>query len=137
MSLKAKILRHALPHIPEQSFTLQPLLHSLSSLPVTHPDYSKSDVTPSVLDVVFGSEVNARRELVGAWEEEGLREMLPTTVASDRERSNSTGPVAPAAGPRPGPGKEIQALATILARRLEYSSRIGEHLVEVCASIRE
>ena len=75
MSLRTKILQHALPHVPEQSFTLRPLLDALSSLPAAHPDRNET-VTPEVLDVLFGSELNARRELVQAWEEEGVREML-------------------------------------------------------------
>jgi len=113
MSLRTKILQHALPHVPEQSFTLRPLLDSLSSLPATHPDRNET-VTPEVLDVLFGSELNARRELVQTWEEEGVRDML------ESESSGQKG------------GSEMDMLAGILARRLEYSSRIGDHLVEVC-----
>jgi hypothetical protein len=110
MSLRTKILQHALPHLPEHSFTLRPLLDSLSSLPASHPDQSAT-VTPEVLDVLFGSELNARKELVQAWEEEGIRDMLKTESRV---------------------GSEMDMLAGILARRLEYSSRIGDHLVEVC-----
>jgi hypothetical protein len=70
-------------------------------------------VTPEVLDVLFGSELNARRELVKAWEEEGLNDMLEAEIVKG--------------------SSEIEAIGEILARRLEYSSRIGEHLVEVCS----
>lgn len=111
MSLRAQILKHALPYLPEQSFTVRPLLNSLSKLPVNHPDRNET-ITPEVLDVIFGSELNARRELVKAWEEEGLLEMAEIELPKGRP--------------------EIEAVGEILARRLEYSSRIGEHLVEVC-----
>jgi hypothetical protein len=111
MSLRTNILKHAIPHLPEHSFTLQPLLISLNSLPANHPDRNDK-VTPEVLDVLFGSELNARQELVKAWEEEGLREMVGNDL------------------PKGSP--EIEAVGEILARRLEYSSRIGEHLVEAC-----
>ena len=47
-----------------------------------------------------------------AWEEEGLNDMLGPEIL----RGSS----------------EIEAVGEILAKRLEYSSRIGEHLVEVC-----
>lgn len=110
MSLRTSILKHALPHLPEHSFTLRPLLDSLNNLPQNHPDRNDK-VTPEVLDVLFGSDLNARRELVKAWEEEGLRDMIDLELPK---------------------GKEIEAIGEILARRLEYSSRIGEHLVEVC-----
>jgi hypothetical protein len=113
MSLRSSILKHALPHLPEQSFTVRPLLDSLSSLPQNHPDRNET-VTPEVLDVLFGSELNARRELVKAWEEEGLRDMVEGEMSKGRS--------------------EIDAVGDILARRLEYSSRIGEHLVEVCVT---
>jgi len=111
MSLRTTILKHALPHLPEHSFTLRPLLNSLNELPANHPDRNDK-VTPEVLDVLFGSELNARRELVKAWEEEGLNDMIAAEI------------------PKGVP--EIEAVGEILARRLEYSSRIGEHLVEVC-----
>ena len=111
MSLRTQILKHALPHVPEQSFTLRPLLDSLSNLPKDHPDRNDT-ITPEVLDVIFGSELNARRELVKAWEKEGLRDMVGFEIPK---------------------GPELELVGEILARRLEYSSRIGEHLVEVCA----
>lgn len=113
MTLRTTILKHALPHLPEHSFTLRPLLNSLNELPANHPDRNDK-VTPEVLDVLFGSELNARRELVKAWEEEGLNNMIAAEI------------------PKGVP--EIEAVGEILARRLEYSSRIGEHLVEVCLS---
>lgn len=113
MTLRTTILKHALPHLPEHSFTLRPLLNSLNELPANHPDRNDK-VTPEVLDVLFGSELNARRELVKAWEEEGLNDMIAAEI------------------PKGVP--EIEAVGEILARRLEYSSRIGEHLVEVCLS---
>jgi len=109
MSLRTQILKHALPHVPEQSFTLRPLLNSLSNLPKDHPDRNDT-ITPEVLDVIFGSELNARRELVKAWEEEGLNDMVGFELPK---------------------GPELELVGDILARRLEYSSRIGEHLVEV------
>jgi hypothetical protein len=111
MTLRTHILKHALPYLPEHSFTLRPLLKSLNELPANHPDRNDK-VTPEVLDVLFGSELNARRELVKAWEEEGLNDMLGAEI--------------------PKGSSEIEAIGEILARRLEYSSRIGEHLVEVC-----
>jgi hypothetical protein len=123
MSLKAKILQQALQHIPGQSFTLRPLLQSLSSLP---PTQASSNTDPkSIIDVLFGSELNARRELVQAWAEEGLKEMLEEGKGSSSKLGSR---------PQPGhsrQGGEMQVLAEIFARRLEYSSRIGEHLVEV------
>ena len=111
MTLRTQILKHALPYLPEHSFTLQPLLKSLNELPTNHPDRNDK-VTPEVLDVLFGSEWNARRELVKAWEEEGLNDMVEAEVLKG--------------------SSEIESVGEILARRLEYSSRIGEHLVEVC-----
>jgi hypothetical protein len=111
MTLRTTILKHALPYLPEHSFTLRPLLNSLNELPTNHPDRNEK-VTPEVLDVLFGSELNARRELVKAWEEEGLNDMVEAELPMGRS--------------------EIEAVGEILARRLEYSSRIGEHLVEVC-----
>lgn len=124
ISLKAKILRDALQHIPEQSFTLRPLLLSVSSLPNNHADYDPTSSANSVVDVLFGSELNARRELVQAWEQEGLKCMLGPSSSSTSIHGSKPGSNSKSGG-------EMQMLADIFARRLEYSSRIGEHLVEV------
>lgn len=122
-ALRSRILHHALPYIPEHSFTLRPLLRSLPDLPTDHADHDNA-VTPEVLDVLFGSEISARKELVQAWEQEGLRDMLGDTTAQARQ-----------AGPTSKAG-EIRTIAGLLARRLEYSARFGEHLVEVCPTSR-
>lgn len=117
-ALRLRILHHALPHISEHSFTLRPLLRSLPDLPTDHADHDNA-VTPEVLDVLFGSEISARKELVQAWEQEGLRDMLGDSLGQ-----------AGQAGPSTKAG-EMRIIAGLLARRLEYSARVGEHLVEV------
>jgi ubiquinone biosynthesis protein COQ9 len=125
-TLRSRILQHALPHVPEHSFTIQPLLQSLRSLPSTTPSNSSepalgsppASVSRNTIDILFGSELNARKELVKAWEEEGLRDMTDL---------NSSGRPATATRSK----GELGVIADLLARRLEYSSRIGEHLVEV------
>lgn len=116
-SLRTRILHHALTHVPEHSFTLRPLINSLSSLPTSHADHDET-VSTEVLDVLFGSELNARQELVRAWETEGLKSMTnfePKQLAG----SSKSNP------------RELDTIAEVLRQRLEYSARIGEHLVEV------
>ena len=139
-SLRSRILQHALPHVPEHSFTIQPLIRSLRSLPPTgnstdtqtSSSSSKPEpetVTRNTLDILFGSELNARQELVKAWEEEGLRDM----VKSGSETTHRAGETRGVNGTSSHGNKgELGVIADLLARRLEYSSRIGEHLVEVC-----
>lgn len=138
-SLRSKILQHALPHIPEHSFTIQPLVHSLRSLPSTSTDTSSSSsksepetVTRNTLDILFGSELNARQELVKAWEQEGLRDMVDPGSKSGSPSTMRAGETEGINGTRSHGGKgELGVIADLLARRLEYSSHIGEHLVEV------
>jgi ubiquinone biosynthesis protein COQ9 len=118
-SLRTRILHHALTHVPEHSFTLRPLLNSLSALPASHIDHDLS-VSPEVLDVLFGSELNARQDLVREWEDEGLRYMVDSKPAPLQQGIE-----------KKGKARELDTIAEVLRRRLEYSSRIGEHLVEV------
>ena len=86
-------------------------------------------MTRNTIDILFGSELNARQELVKAWEKEGLRHM----VKSGSETTHRAAETKGVNGTRShGTKGELGVMADLLARRLEYSSRIGEHLVEVC-----
>ena len=74
-----------------------------------------------MVDTIFGPGSTASRALVEAWDEAGLYHMVdggaaPASVVSKK-------------------GKE-KALEGLLERRLEYSSNVGEHIVEVCPFLR-
>ncbi|KAK1926254.1 hypothetical protein DB88DRAFT_544500 [Papiliotrema laurentii] len=103
MALRTSILKHALPLVPQHSFTRHTLLLALPSLDPAHPDY-QPDVSESVIDTLFGNGNTApARALVDAWVGEGLHAVQG---ANTRER---------------------------LKNRLRYSSLVGEHLVEAYA----
>lgn len=122
MSLRTKLLTHALPLIPTHSFTPLALTHALSALPTSHPDHQAESLSDTVLDTLFGSDVAAKKALVGAWEEEGLREMRSFEI------DGAPGGAGPSTTQRGG-GQVM--LREMMGRRLEYSARVGEHLVEV------
>ncbi|TYJ52371.1 hypothetical protein B9479_007027 [Cryptococcus floricola] len=107
MSLRAQILAKALSAIPSQSFTRPALVGSLVALKPEFPD------PEAVIDTVFGpGNVVPAKALVEAWEEEGLKSMRGT-----------------------GEGQGRKGLEALLARRLEYSAGVGEHLVEAYANM--
>ncbi|ORY31922.1 hypothetical protein BCR39DRAFT_479444 [Naematelia encephala] len=109
MSLRATILSHSLPHLPTHSFTRSTLVHALTALPPSHPDYREPQVVENAIDTIFGpGNVGAAKALVEAWEDAGRDDMT---------------------------GKQ-GGLKEILQRRLEWSAAVGEHLVEVsCITI--
>ena len=121
MALRSSILTHALPHLPITSFTRQALLTSLSRLPTDHPDYRAEGISDSVLDTLFGDGRGAEGALVGAWADEGVREIRGDLKGEGEAGTSSWKGTRARIGER-------------LGRRLEYSARVGEHLVEVCSS---
>lgn len=137
MSLRASILKAAIPHIPEAGFTRAALNAGLASLPSSSSSSPASSSSSSstassassssptsqlddagreaVIDTLFGgsSASDAPRTLVEAWEDAGRKDMhsAPTTGgASDR-------------------------LMAVLGRRLEWSASVGEHLVDVSSGL--
>jgi hypothetical protein len=156
MALRSKILTHALPLIPTHSFTPSTLTYSLSSLSKSHPDYQDGPVSDSIIDTLFGGDVGAKKALLQAWEQDGLRSMTGTnalasgsgSVSGPSSTSSDNGPQEtssnmsdnPTIGAPSGyaPPNETTAsdgyrLRQMLASRLDYSSRVGEHLVEAYA----
>ncbi|WWD06137.1 hypothetical protein V865_004222 [Kwoniella europaea PYCC6329] len=105
MALRSQILTSSLPFLSTLSFTRPALLQSLRSI---KPDITNPD---AVIDTLFGpGSVGASKALVESWEEEGLKVL--------------NGPIE---------GKED--LGEVLRRRIEYSSKVGEHLVEAYANL--
>ncbi|WVQ93999.1 hypothetical protein IAU59_001077 [Kwoniella sp. CBS 9459] len=108
MALRSQILSHTLPLLPTHSFTRSALVTSLRSL---KPEINNAD---AVIDTVFGSgSVGPVKSLVEFWEEQGRSEM-------EMESSLGEGNVE---------------LEDVLARRLEWSAAVGEHLVEAYANL--
>jgi len=106
MSLRSKILHHALPLLPAHSFTRQTLSLALSSLPTSHPDHRPDPTAEGVIDTLFGEGITAPGQaLVEAWDEQGRARM---------EAVDAKGGVR-----------------GMLRDRLGYSAGVGEHLVEV------
>ncbi len=116
MSLRSTILRHSLPLLPTYSFSRQTLQNALTHLPANHPDHrDQAEIPLSVIDTLFGdSEVSAGKALVEAWETRGRQGM-----SQDLRRGSQDG------------ARKEDDVASLLARRLAYSSTIHEHLVEV------
>ncbi|KAK4683651.1 hypothetical protein P7C73_g6584, partial [Tremellales sp. Uapishka_1] len=116
MSLRSAILSSAIPLLPNHSFTRQTLVDSLASLPASSSSSSFSSSSSSssstanpesIVDVLFGTgNSSPSKALFEAWAEAGRKDM--TNVVE-------------------------QGVGGMLERRLEWSSRVGEHLVEAYA----
>lgn len=144
MALRSKILTHALPLIPTHSFTPLALTQSLSSLPTSHQDYRPDNIPDAVIDTLFGGDVGAKKALVQAWEKDGLSSMTRNTLVHDHSsgsgtRAGTNAVASSSTNPGPPTGgiteTERLRLREMLFSRLEYSSRVGEHLVEAYASL--
>ncbi|KAK8845378.1 hypothetical protein IAR55_006091 [Kwoniella newhampshirensis] len=123
MSLRPQLLTSALTHIATHSFTRPALLHALRSL---RPEVSDAD---SVLDTIFGAgSVGAGKALVERWEEEGRKVMLKQEASDSRAKDGNVGVGV-------GVGAGVEGLEEVLRRRLNYSSLVGEHLVEAYANL--
>ncbi|ORX33559.1 hypothetical protein BD324DRAFT_639285 [Kockovaella imperatae] len=123
MSLKTTILQYALPLLPKYSFTRdtlslalqqirsveQPLAPSRAvSRDFAHTSQLDSIGRENIIDTLFGTGTTSpAKALVESWQVEGLK-----SVDSGHDRAS---------------------LTERLERRLEYSSGVGEHLVEAYA----
>ncbi|WWD22323.1 hypothetical protein CI109_106814 [Kwoniella shandongensis] len=106
MSLRPQLLSSALTHLPVHSFTRPSLVRALRDV---KPDISDPE---AVIDTLFGpGSVGPTKALVERWEEEGRGVM------------------------QSGEGREGDGLEVVLRKRLEYSSQVGEHLVEAYANL--
>ncbi|WWC85556.1 uncharacterized protein L201_000420 [Kwoniella dendrophila CBS 6074] len=107
MALRSQILTTSLPLLSTHSFARPTLIQAVRQL---KPEISNPD---AILDTLFGSgSVGPSKALVERWEEEGLKVM-----------SNSSDPT------------EKESLGAVLKRRIEYSSNVGQHLVEAHANL--
>ncbi|WVF66384.1 hypothetical protein IAT40_001124 [Kwoniella sp. CBS 6097] len=108
MALRSQILNNTLPLLSTHSFTRPALVSSLRSL---KPEIQNAD---AVIDTIFGpGSAGAVKSLVEFWEERGRSEM-------EGEAQES--------------GVRVD-LEDVLARRLEWSAAVGEHLVEAYANL--
>lgn len=110
-SLRNQILSAAIPLVRNHSFTRPTLRQALANLPGQTSTEGGLDAT---LDTLFGPSPGSERELVKAWEKQGLENMQVTTG----DQTSSDG--------------QVHELQRSLQQRLQYSSEsAGEHLVEV------
>ena len=110
MSLRSKILQHALPRLPTHSFTRHNLSLALTSLPPSHPDYRPDPTPEGMIDTLFGEGLLAPGQaLTEAWEKEGRDGMQRADVQ--------------------------EGVSGILRGRLRWSAAVGENLVQVCPGI--
>lgn len=124
MSLRTSILTHALPLISTHSFTRAALSASLTRLPSDHPDARSTPVNEAALDTLYGEGNGAALALVQRWAEEGSKTMMSPSDGSSLAEGSAS------ASSAKGKGRE-QRLGDMLARRIDYSAEVGEHLVEV------
>ena len=107
MTLRAQILAQALSHLPTHSFTRLTLLSALQTLRPTLPSSGRENT----IDTLFGQgNIGPGRALVERWANEGRRGM------GERRCSGMSG------------------VGEVLQARLEYSSDVGESLVDVSES---
>nr|XP_019014258.1 uncharacterized protein I206_00340 [Kwoniella pini CBS 10737]OCF53039.1 hypothetical protein I206_00340 [Kwoniella pini CBS 10737] len=105
MALRQQLLSNSLPLISSHSFARPALIQSLRQI---KPEVQNPD---AVIDTLFGTgSVASSRALVEKWEEEGLKSMNSSKETEDD-------------------------LEEVLKRRIEYSSKAGEHLVEAYANL--
>ncbi|GHJ85898.1 hypothetical protein NliqN6_2300 [Naganishia liquefaciens] len=103
MRQRQTILAHALAHIPRQSFTQRALV--------------SAGAQPECLEAVLGA--NPERQLVREWEKQGLRAM--------------GGGEARKMGGKAQREVDLGRVRGALAKRLEWSGKVGEHLVQAYA----
>lgn len=119
--LKSSILKASLPHIKAHSFTLQAVQKGLadsSSSPLSS-SLTSQDQQTYLLTNVFGDLATAERELVKAWEDEGIHRM---STPGDSQTETMT----------------KQTLKQVLRRRLAYTEETaGEHVVQVSPRIQK
>lgn len=110
MTLSKTVLSNALAFVPRYSFTRQALLAAT-------PQAAQADLVESL----FGTGEEPARNLVREWEEQGLGAMaLPATEGK--------GIIARGKAQRE---VDFAALKSALGRRIQWSSDVGEHLVQV------
>ncbi|KAJ7476052.1 hypothetical protein FB451DRAFT_1245606 [Mycena latifolia] len=78
MASSARLLKLALPLVPEHGFTRAALARSVLHLPAPHAHVAP--LADTAISALFGSGERARRTLIGAWLDEGVASMKGQSV---------------------------------------------------------
>ncbi|TFK23641.1 hypothetical protein FA15DRAFT_681116 [Coprinopsis marcescibilis] len=100
-----RLLKLALPLVRTHGFSRAALARSVLELPTPERSHSEP-LSETAVSALFGEGDDARRTLINAWLQEGLRQMQTT---------------------------ESLTLNAVLRRRLEYNEPVLDRLPEVCA----
>jgi hypothetical protein len=113
------LLKLALPLIKTHGFTRETLARSVVSLPSTSTSHPHSEpLSDSAITALFGKGDAARRTLIDAWLDDGLRHMAS---GSAKHRKRGEGGSTPA-----------RTIRDVLRARLEYNEPVLPHIPDVC-----